>query len=201
MGTLTNATKYYHNRGIWPGWQTALMIGANYNGNEAVAEEIFNSNVRGVATALTNKEVINYETGEGICSDQQLWSIAGTLAGYYRVLFGMNYDEDGITFDPAIPDWMEGPFTLENYTYRNATLNITLKGSGDKMTDLKVDGVSVASDYVFPASSTGTHTIEITMENSGETDKMNKSDDNLVICPSMPTLSYQNGTLYWTPTR
>jgi hypothetical protein len=200
MGTLTNATKYYHNRGIWPGWQTALMIGANYNGNEAVAEEIFNSNVRGVATALTNKEVINYETGEGICSDQQLWSIAGTLAGYYRVLFGMNYDEDGITFDPAIPDWMEGPFTLENYTYRNATLNITLKGSGDKMTDLKVDGVSVASDYVFPASSTGTHTIEITMENSGETDKMNKSDDNLVICPSMPTLSYQNGTLYWTPT-
>lgn len=199
MGTLANAQKYYHNRGIWPGWQVALMIGAKYKGNEAVAEEIFNSNVRGAAAALTNKEVINYETGEGICSDQQLWSIAGTLSGYYRVLFGMNYDEEGITFKPAIPNWMESPFTLENYKYRNATLNITLKGSGDKIADLKVDGVSVNGAYTFPTDSTGTHSIEITMEESGNTYKVNKGDKNLVICPSLPKLEYQGGSLYWAP--
>lgn len=197
MGTLTNAQKYYHNRGVWPGWQVALMIGANYSGNEAVAEEIFNSNVRGAASALTNKEVINYETGEGICSDQQLWSIAGTLAGYYRVLFGMNYSEDGISFDPAIPSWMKAPFTLENYKYRNATLKITLNGSGDKIADLKVDGAAVNGAYVFPADSTGAHTIEITMVESGEIDKVNIGDKNLVICPSIPKPEYSNGTIYW----
>ncbi len=198
MGTLANAEKYYHNRGIWPGWQVALMIGANYHGNEAVAEEIFNSNIRGAASALTNKEVINYETGEGICSSQQLWSIAGTLAGYYRVLFGMNYEETGITFDPAIPDWMEGPFTLKNYKYRNAVLNITLNGSGDKISDLKVDGKTVNDSYIFPVDSTGTHTIEITMEQSGDAQKVNKGDKNLVICPSLPKLEYQSGSLYWS---
>lgn len=198
MGTLTNATKYYHNRGIWPGWQVSLMIGANYSGNEAVAEEIFTSNVRGAATSLTNKEVINYETGEGIESDNQLWSIAGTLSGYYRVLFGMNYTEDGITFDPAIPDWMQGPFTLSNYTYRDATLDITISGEGDQIADFKVDGETVDNNYVFPVDSTGSHTIEITMEDSGEIDKINQSDANLVICPSMPIVTYQSGTLYWS---
>ncbi len=199
MGSLANAQKYYHNRGIWPGWQVALMIGANYSGNEAVAEEIFNSNVRGAAASLTNKEVINYETGEGICSDQQLWSIAGTLSGYYRVLFGMNYTEEGITFDPAVPDWIEGPVSLTNLKYKNAVLNITVNGNGDKIQDLKVNGESVNGDYTLSANATGTYNIEITMEESGEEDIVNKGDENLVICPSLPKLEYNSGVLYWTP--
>lgn len=200
QGKLANADKIYHNFGIWPGWDSTLMVGASYHGNKAVAEEIFNSNVRGAAVSLTNKEVINYKTGEGVESDQQLWSIAGTLAGYYRVMFGMNYDEDGITFDPYIPDWMEGPFKLSNYKYRNATLTINLSGEGDHVKSFKVDGVSQDIDsYVFPVNSSGSHTIDIVMEQSGTEYEMNKSDDNLVVCPEMPTMSYAGGKLVWSP--
>ena len=199
MGKLHNAEKYYHNRGVWPGWDSILMVGAAYHNNKALAEEIFNSNVRGAAVSLTNKEVINYLTGEGIESDQQLWSVAGTLAGYYRVMFGMNYDEDGITFNPSIPSWMVGPYELSNYKYRNATLTIKLSGEGDKVKSFKVDGTAKdINTYVFPVSSTGKHTIEIVMEQSGKTYKINKSDKNLVICPEMPTMTYSNGKLRWT---
>ena len=175
------------------------MVGASYHGNKAVAEEIFNSNVRGAAVSLTNKEVINYRTGEGVESDQQLWSIAGTLAGYYRVMFGMNYDEDGITFDPYIPDWMEGPFNLSNYKYRNATLSINLSGEGDQVKSFKVDGVAKDIDsYVFPVNATGNHTIDIEMQSSDTEYTMNKSEDNLVVCPEMPTLTYAGGRLIWS---
>lgn len=199
QGKLKNADKIYHNFGVWPGWDSILMVGAAYHDNKALAEEIFNSNVRGAAVSLTNKEVINYLTGEGVESDQQLWSIAGTLAGYYRVMFGMNYDEDGIRFNPYIPSWMAGPFELSNYKYRGATLTVKLSGEGDKVKSFKVDGVSKDIDsYVFPVSSTGKHTIEIVMEKSGTEYKINKSDDNLVICPEMPTMTYSNGTLRWT---
>ncbi|MBQ3285732.1 MAG: hypothetical protein IJH40_08855 [Ruminococcus sp.] len=199
QGKLKNADKIYHNFGIWPGWDSTLMVGASYHGNKAVAEEIFNSNVRGAAVSLTNKEVINYRTGEGVESDQQLWSIAGTLAGYYRVMFGMNYDEDGITFDPYIPDWMEGPFNLSNYKYRNATLSINLSGEGDQVKSFKVDGVAKDIDtYVFPVNATGNHTIDIEMQ-SGDTEyTMNKSEDNLVVCPEMPILTYAGGRLIWS---
>ncbi len=199
QGKLKNANKIYHNFGVWPGWDSILMVGAGYHDNKALAGEIFNSNVRGAATSLTQKEVINYRTGEGVESDQQLWSIAGTLAGYYRVMFGMNYDEDGITFNPYVPDWMEGPFELSNFKYRNAKLTIKITGKGDKVKSFKVDGNSQdIKSYVFPADSSGNHTVEIAMEKSGTEYKINKSDDNLVVCPEMPTMSYSNGTLTWT---
>ena len=200
QGKLHNADKIYHNFGVWPGWDSILMVGAAYHDNKALAEEIFNSNVRGAAVSLTNKEVINYLTGEGVESDQQLWSIAGTLAGYYRVMFGMNYDEDGVTFNPYIPSWMEGPFELSNYQYRDSTLTIKLSGEGDRVKSFKVDGAAQdIKSYVFPADSTGRHTIEIVMENSGTEYKINKSEDNLVVCPEMPTMTYSNGKLRWTP--
>ncbi len=199
QGKLSNANKVYHNRGIWPGWESTLMVGAAYHGNKALAEEIFNSNVRGAATSLTNKEVINYLTGEGVESDQQLWSIAGTLAGYYRVMFGMNYDEDGISFDPYIPSWMQGPFELSNFKYRNSTLTIRLSGEGDRVKSFAVDGVKKdIESYVFPPESTGRHTIEIEMEKSGASYKINKSEDNLVVCPDMPVMTYSGGKLRWS---
>ena len=199
QGKLHNANKVYHNFGIWPGWDSILMVGASYHNNKALAEEIFNSNVRGAAVSLTNKEVINYRTGEGVESDQQLWSIAGTLAGYYRVMFGMNYDENGITFNPYIPSWMEGPFELSNYKYRNATLTIKLSGEGDQVKSFKVDGVNQdINSFVFSPNNSGNHTIEIEMEQSGAEYTINKSEDNLVVCPEMPTMTYSNGKLRWT---
>ena len=199
QGKLHNADKIYHNFGVWPGWDSILMVGASYHGNKALAEEIFNSNVRGAAVSLTNKEVINYRTGEGVESDQQLWSIAGTLAGYYRVMFGMNYDEDGICFDPYIPSWMEGPFVLSNFKYRNSALTIRLSGEGDRVKSFKVDGVEEDIDsYVFSANSRGSHTIEIEMEQSGAVCHINKSEDNLVVCPEMPTMTYSGGKLRWS---
>ena len=199
QGKLANANKIYHNFGVWPGWDSILMVGAAYHDNKALAEEIFNSNVRGAAVSLTNKEVINYRTGEGVESDQQLWSIAGTLAGYYRVMFGMNYDEDGIRFNPYIPGWMVGPFELSNFKYRNATLTIKLSGEGDHVKSFKVDGVAKDIDtYVFPVDSTGKHTIEIVMEQSETAYTINKSEENLVVCPELPTMRYLNGKLVWT---
>lgn len=199
QGKLHNANKIYHNFGIWPGWDSTLMVGAAYHNNKEVAEEIFNSNVRGAAVSLTNKEVINYRTGEGVESDQQLWSIAGTLAGYYRVMFGMNYDEDGIRFNPYIPSWMEGPFELSNYKYRNAKLTIKLSGEGDRVKSFKVDGAAQdINSYVFSPNNTGSHTVEIVMEQSGATYEINKSEDNLVVCPEMPTMTYSAGKLRWS---
>ncbi len=202
LGNGEHATRYYHNRGIWPGWQTIMMVGANLQGNETMAEEIFDSNIHCAVTYLSNYEVVNYETGEGIHSSMQLWSVAGTLAGYYRTMFGMNYDEDGITFNPTVADWMEGPFYLTDYKYHDATLNMTVTGKGDNVTSFKVDGVEEDIEtYVFPIDATGTHTIEIALDGTeGEEDTINKSSDNLVICPSMPSLlqNTSNGSVYWT---
>ena len=202
QGTLHNADKIYHNRGVWPGWEAILMLGAKKNGYTALSEEIWNSCIRGCATSLTNKEVINFTTGEGVESNRQLWSIAGTLSGYYKVLFGMKYDEKGLTFSPYIPSWCEGPFTINNFPYQKAKLNITLSGKGDTISAIKVNNVAVDKDtFMIPINTAEKiYNIEITLTQSkSEKQKINLNDEtNHVVSPSMPNMTYKDGYLSWT---
>lgn len=192
------ASAIYHNRGVWPGWEATLMIGAKENGNNQLAEEIFKSCVRGAGMSLTNKEVINFETGEGVHSDRQLWSIAGTLAGYYRVLFGMNYGLDGISFSPYVPEWMEGPYSLTDYIYRDAILNLTVEGNGDTLVSLTVNGEEKPLDYVLPTDAAGTYDIVMVVEDSGNRSKIHLEADSWAVCPDLPVLTEnEDGTLTW----
>lgn len=192
------ASAIYHNRGVWPGWEAAMMIGAKENGNLQLADEIFKSCVRGAGMSLTNKEVINFETGEGIHSDRQLWSIAGTLAGYYRVLFGMSYGQEGISFAPYVPEWMEGPYLLSNYSYRNAVLNLTVNGKGDTLTSITVNGEEKPLDYVLPADAEGTYDIVMNVADSGIRSKIHIEEDSWAVCPDLPVLTENtDGALTW----
>ena len=187
----------YHNRGVWPGWEATLMIGAGQEGNYQLAQEIWNSCLRGCAMTLTNYEVIDFTTGAGCWSRNQLWSIAGTLSGYYRILFGMEYTEDGIVFRPYVDDNMEGPFQLTNYPYRDAMLTIRLTGKGDTLTSVKLDGKEMGPDYVLPTTLEGEHTLELVVTDSGKDSEINLSSYNHVTCPDMPVVTYENGVLTW----
>lgn len=191
----------YHDSGIWPGWEAILMIGAvnNENENNLLAEEIWNSCIRGAVSCLTNYEVIDYETGRGLHSTNQLWSVAATMAGYYRVLYGMEYTTDGITFDPYVPDWMEGPFYVENYKYRDATLSLTLNGKGDTVESIYVNGEKVedAANYVFPVDAKGDYNITINVKDSGAEDKVNLKAENTTKAPTAPNATLSGTTLRW----
>ena len=63
-----NFSAIYHNRGVWPGWEAALMEAAMVGGNHELAGEIMKSIMYGAARNLSNEEVINYETGAGRCA-------------------------------------------------------------------------------------------------------------------------------------
>ncbi|MEG0664222.1 MAG: hypothetical protein RR483_03900, partial [Clostridia bacterium] len=188
----------YHNKGVWPGWEATLMIGAKEKGNLQLADEIWRSCIRNAGMSLTNKEVVDYVTGEGTYSDRQLWSLAGTLAGYYRILFGMEYEEDGIHFSPYVPEWLDGPFELNNYKYRDSVINFKLSGKGDTLVSIKVDGKEQSLDYIYNTSMTGTHTIEMVVEDSGNKSKINLAKNGWDICPEMPVLSLEGDLLKWT---
>ena len=189
----------YHDSGVWPGWEALLMIGAvnNANENNLLAEEIWNSCIRGAVACLTNYEVIDYETGEGLHSTQQLWSVAATMAGYYRVLFGMEYTTDGITFDPYVPDWMEGPFYVSEYKYRDAELYLELNGKGDTVESIYVNDEKVANDYVLPTDAKGEYYIVINLKDSGAEDKINLKDENTAKAPKAPNATLSGSTLKW----
>lgn len=129
-------------------------------------------------------------------SPRQLWSIAGYIGMYRRIIFGMEYKEDGIYFTPFIPERIAGQRSLKGLRYRNMILNIDITGCGSKITRFTVDGK--ASDKFFvPGTLSGEHNVKIeTVPDS------RVSDTPVNVLPytadiAVPNAQIRNGMLSW----
>ena len=90
----------------------------------------------------------------------QAWSATGYLRMILSGLAGVGFTEQGLRLAPTLPaGW--GPVTLAGLPYRDATLDITLKGAGGKVRACEVDGRSAAP--FVPADAAGHHTVEMTL--------------------------------------
>ncbi|HEX2982640.1 MAG TPA: carbohydrate-binding protein, partial [Ignavibacteriales bacterium] len=136
----------------------------------------------------------DYE-GTEINSSRQLWSIAGNLAMVYRIFFGMEFGENGLKFSPFIPKAYEGTYTLNNFKYRGAVLDITVKGFGSEISSMLFDGQKISSNKIA-GNLTGRHTIEIELNKESEGGKINLVKN--VFSPETPDVSISNGKLTWS---
>jgi hypothetical protein len=154
----------YHNNAIWPFVQSYWNLAAAKTGNEQVLVHGLASIYRAGAFFLTNYENMVAQTGDflgtEINSDRMLWSMAGNLAMVYRVFIGMSFETDGLHFHPVVPEVYGGARTLSNFKYRQATLTITIKGHGNVIQKITMDG-SELKDGIVPADLTGAHVIDI----------------------------------------
>lgn len=159
----------YHNNGIWPFVHAFWNLAAAKEGNQEVLNHGLASVYRAGAFFLTNYENFVAEDGDysgtEINSPRQLWSIAGNLAMVYRIFMGLSFEEDGIRLNPVIPKSYDGTKKLSNFKYRNANLEITVKGFGNEIATVKMNG-ETTDDAFIPASITGKLNIEIQMKNN-----------------------------------
>ena len=87
------------------------------------------------------------------------------LAAVYRVLLGISFEADGMTFSPAVPQTMPGTKHLEGLRYRDATLDITVTGCGSTVASFQLDGEELPSRCI-DASISGSHRVEIVLANN-----------------------------------
>lgn len=191
----------YHNNAIWPFVQAYWNLAAAKAGNEAALNHGLAAIYRAAAFFLTNYENMVAETGDfngtEINSDRMLWSMAGNIAMVHRVFMGMHFETNGIRFAPAVPSNYTGTKTLSNFTYRNAVLNITVRGTGNKIASVKMDGKELP-DAFLPASTEGTHAIEIELNN----EVFRSNSINLVanaFTPFDPQVKRNGNNLEWKP--
>lgn len=168
----------YHNNAVWPfvASYTALAY-AKANNEKGVLYSI-GSIYRSAALFCTNKE--NFEASSGdhmhtaINSDNMLWSLSGNIALVHKLIFGMNYKENGLEFSPFVPKAMAGERHLTNYNYRNSTLNITLSGYGNQIESFTLDG-NLTEPFI-PDTLQGNHEITIKLSKSNTSNKINRCD-------------------------
>jgi hypothetical protein len=191
----------YHNNGIWPFVQAFWNIAAAKTGNEKVLDHGLGSIYRAAGLFLTNYENFVAETGDflgtEINSERQLWSVAGNLAMVYKVFLGMDFQADGIQFAPVIPAAYAGQKTLKQLKYRNAVLDISVNGYGNRIRSITLDGEEL-EDAFLPADVEGAHSIQIEMaNNSFSGDDINLVDNKFSLPNPQVTLS--GDQLEWNP--
>ena len=159
----------YHNNGIWPFVQAYWNLAAAKAGNEAALNHGLAAIYRPAALFLSNYENFVAENGDyigtEINSHRMLWSMAGNLAMVHRVFMGMQFKPNGIRFQPTIPKNYDGTRSLKNFTYRDANLDITVKGHGNEIDWITLDGEKLPQPFL-KGDISGKHELTIKMKNS-----------------------------------
>ena len=182
----------YHNNAIWPFVQSYWNLAAAKVGNEKVLEHGLASVYRAAGLFLTNYENMVAETGDfkgtEINSHRMLWSMAGNLSMVYRVFMGMHFEEDQLVFAPVIPKNYGGNRSLTDFKYRDAILDITVEGHGNKIASVAIDGKEVEK-AIIPATFTGKHTVNIKMSNTDFSgDAINRVENKFTLANPNATL-------------
>ena len=190
--------RFYHNATIWPFVTAYWTWAAAEGGNTAAVQRGLDDATRTAALFLTNKENTVASTGhyEGTAlnSDRQLWSVAGTLAGTYRLLFGMRLEPDRLAFRPMVPPSYGGERTLRDLRYRGATLAVTVRGYGDAVSSARLDGRAIERAEI-PAVLVGSHALEITMNGRWPATTVHLVESRFA--PATPRATLRSGALRW----
>ncbi len=174
----------YHNNGVWPFVQSFWMWASAKTGNEASVMESIAAIYRAASMFTTNKENFIAETGDygtDTNSSNMLWSIAGNISIVHRLFFGINFTEDGLDFTPFIPQQISGDKKLTGFKYRDAILDIEVKGFGNEISNFTLDGKVKKSTIISPKLK-GQHKIVIQLNNNTPTEtKINKTQNYFTV--------------------
>lgn len=160
----------YHNNAVWPFVQTYWVLASAKYGNEASVLKGIADVYRPAALFLTDKENFVASTGDyagtQINSDNMLWSLSGSLALVHKILFGIQFTADSLFFHPFVPESFDGERTLNNFHFRNASLNISMNGFGNLVKRFELDG-KVLSNSSLSLNLEGTHSVLIELGDGG----------------------------------
>lgn len=170
----------YHNNALWPFVASYWTLANAKAGNEEGVLQGIGSVVRPAALFTTNKENLNLDNGDiftELNSSNMLWSLSGNLALTNRILFGINFEPDGIVFKPFVPKTLADTRRLENFKYRDAVLDIEVSGYGDKIKEFTLNGKKTKP--FLPGNAKGKQTIRIVLDDSfaGEPIKVNMTEN------------------------
>lgn len=189
----------YHNNSLWP-WVGSYWALANARaGNEQGTLEAIANVFRPAALFATNKENYRLDNGDiatELNSSNMLWCLAGNIAITQRILFGIEYEDNGLAFKPFVPRALGADRSLSNYRYRNATLDINISGYGDSIASFTLNGRP--HEPFLPADLTGRNTVDIRMSDTFRHNLSVNHSPN-IFAPLTPLTRFEGNTLAWNP--
>lgn len=189
----------YHNNAVWPFVQSFWLWAAAQTANEKAVTESISAIYRPAALFLTNKENFVAEngdyTGTQINSSNMLWSLSGSISIIHKVLFGIHFEENSLSFKPFVPIQWKGRRSLTRFKYRDAILNIDLEGHGNQVQSCLLDGKAMDKPEI-PADIKGVHNITIILAGNNLPEQLINKTANYTSLPA-PVVTMQDKLLSW----
>jgi hypothetical protein len=190
----------YHNNALWP-WVASWWALANAKvGNEDGVLQAIGSVFRPAALFATNKENFNLDNGDiatELNSSNMLWCLSGNIAITHKILFGLQFEKDRLSFSPFVPKALSATRSLNNFKYRDAVVNISISGFGNKIKSFKVNGKE-QPPFIYAKQAKGTLNISIEMDNQ-PIPTLSVNNVANAKAPLTP-ISWLEGTiLHWNP--
>lgn len=118
-----------------------------------------------------------------------LSTAASNVAMVLRVFAGIRLKPEGIEFAPTVPEYLAGNKTLLNFPYREATLDITIVGTGNDISLMTLDGQEVEGNYI-PADIQGHHNLLIKLQ-QGKSGSHKVTMASAAQLPATPNVEWQ----------
>ncbi len=190
----------YHNNALWP-WVGCWWAIANAKaGNEEGVMQGIGAIVRPAALFCTNKENFNLDNGDiytELNSSNMLWCLSGNLALTHKILFGIEYEKDRLLFHPFVPKALGGELRLDNFKYRDAVLDITVKGFGNEIKSFTVNGKAQQPE-ILAKNAKGNLKVEIVMADN-EIPALRVNNTPNLKAPLTPIVWLEEKQLQWNP--
>ncbi len=190
----------YHNKSLWP-WVGSWWGLANAKaGNEQGVMEAIGNVFRPAALFCTNKENYNLENGDiatELNSSNMLWCLSGNIALTHKILFGIDFEKDGLAFRPFVPKALAGTRSLDGFKYRDAKLDITVSGYGSEIKSFKVNGKE-QEPFIPAKKAKGNMKVEIVMADNA-IPEIGVNHQPQISTPLTPITWLEGTTLVWNP--
>lgn len=175
---------------VSPVVQAFWNLAAAKTGNQHMLRRGLGALYRAAALFGANRVAWDAYSGKALDStDGDLGAAAANAAMVYRVYAGMTFLPGGIEFNPTIPSFMKGIKHIYGFKYRNATLDITISGTGNDIDNISIDN-QVGHDNFFSGQLSGHHTIHIKMRNSTPVaQEVTLGDQNFTL-PATPVVKW-----------
>ena len=194
---INNLVKSEFNNAVIPMVQAIWNIAAARNGNIAMLRKGIGAQLRPQALIASCNAACSATDGRIIDSSYARGNAAGNLAIIYNVIAGMNFLPNGIEFLPKVPICFSENKTITSFKYRNAVFDITIKGTGDELSSISLDGNNLADNFIN-ADISGRHKIVITMNNNYTGSGKITLDNEAYYMPETPLWQWDGfyGTTY-----
>lgn len=123
--------------------------------------------LRAVAACRVN----NADARDHALAALMLGSLDGTMHSHgempvttaiLRGILGITITRDGLSVNPSVPAWLTDNKTITGLHYRDAILDITVRGTGNIISTFAIDNVA-RREHLVPSDLTGHHSVTVTL--------------------------------------